>query len=53
MSGKNRVTHKKGPAARQKKARRGSVQAQLLSVFKSSLLAGLPPRQRAKLSRGS
>lgn len=49
MSGKNRVTHKKGPAVRKKKSRRGSVQAQLLDVFKSSLLAGLPPRQRTKL----
>ena len=51
MSSKNRVTHKKGPAARTKKSRRKHP-ADLLDVFKSSLLAGFNGKSGHKGRRG-
>lgn len=51
MSGKNRVTVKKGPAARTKKSRR-KLPADLLDVVKSSLLPTFNGKRGHKDRRG-
>ena len=51
MSGKNRITVKRGPSDRARKPRGGRV-AELLEVCRLEMMAGLPARRHAKGRRG-